>query len=157
MMVTRMGYWHKLRARKLQRIISRLHEIMWLLQPEGSAVLSMAEGDAKLTLAEVSAPPAPARLEGGGAAAASGAPALGVEAAAAAAAAAAAEVEVEAEANAEAEAEVARGGYRAAAAARLAAARSDARSSIRVGAEDLMSVLNQVAIITMAVSYSSWL
>ena len=52
MMVTRMGYWHKLRARKLQRIISRLHEIMWLLQPEGSAVLSMAEGDAKLTLAE---------------------------------------------------------------------------------------------------------
>ena len=107
MMVTRMGYWHKLRARKLQRIISRLHEIMWLLQPEGSAVRSMAEGDAKLTLAEVSAPPAPARLEGGGAAAASGAPVLGAEVAAAAAAAATEEeVEVEAEAvEAEAEAE----------------------------------------------------
>ena len=133
-----MGYWHRLRARKLQRIISRLHEIMWLLQPEGSAVLSAAEGGVKLTM------PASARLEeGGGAAAEGGATALEVEAAAAATEAAT-EAEAEAEPEAEAEAaEVARGGYRAVAAARLAVARGDAQSSLRVGAEDLMSVLNQ--------------
>eukprot|EP00964_Phaeocystis_antarctica_P039461 scaffold22575_cov47-Phaeocystis_antarctica.AAC.2 len=63
MMVTRMGYWHRLRARKLQRIISRLHEILWLLQPEGGAALQ-PEGGAAL---QPEGGAAPAIAEGGGA------------------------------------------------------------------------------------------